>query len=135
MDEADAMAERVIVVDHGRVIADDTADRLKADLAGYRIVVTTRAPGRLAELARRLRAREVTVEACRVEARVADGPRALPALLAAAAAAAGGGRSSPGGSPPARCSPMRWPPRQRQPWGSLSAFASWGEAPTEHCAR
>ena len=34
MDEADAMAERVIVVDHGRVIADDTADRLKADLAG-----------------------------------------------------------------------------------------------------
>nr|BFF17228.1 hypothetical protein GCM10025730_07490 [Promicromonospora thailandica] len=34
LDEADTFAERVIVVDHGQVIADDTADALKADLAG-----------------------------------------------------------------------------------------------------
>jgi ABC-2 type transport system ATP-binding protein len=86
MDEADAMAERVIVVDHGRVIADDTADRLKADLAGDRILLTSQAAGRLAELARRLPARDVTVAGGRVEARVADGPRALPVLLAAAQA-------------------------------------------------
>lgn len=85
MDEADAMAERVVVVDHGRIIADDTADRLKADLAGDRIVVTTSVPQRLAELAR-AQAREVSVEGRRVEARVADGPRALPLLLAAAQA-------------------------------------------------
>ncbi len=31
LDEADSMAERVIVVDHGRIIADDTPARLKAD--------------------------------------------------------------------------------------------------------
>jgi ABC-2 type transport system ATP-binding protein len=85
MDEADAMAERVVVVDHGRVIADDTADRLKAELAGDRIVVTSSAPGRLAELAR-VQAREVCVDGRRVEARVPDGPRALPVLLAAAQA-------------------------------------------------
>ena len=73
MDEADTMAERVVVVDHGRIIADDTADRLKADLAGDRIEITSRASGRLAELARRLEARDVTVVGGRVQARVADG--------------------------------------------------------------
>ncbi|WP_454041010.1 ATP-binding cassette domain-containing protein [Cellulosimicrobium sp. Marseille-Q8652] len=39
LDEADTMAERVVVVDHGEVIADDTAANLKADLAGDRVVV------------------------------------------------------------------------------------------------
>ena len=34
MDEADSMSERVIVIDHGTIIADDTPARLKADLAG-----------------------------------------------------------------------------------------------------
>jgi len=95
MDEADAMAERVVVVDHGRIIADDTADRLKADLAGDRVVVTSPAPERLAELVRRspavriscsAAARDVSVEGRRVEVRVPDGPRALPVLLAAAQA-------------------------------------------------
>src|SRR5690606_32083504 len=32
LEEADAVADRVIVVDHGRMIADDTADRLKSGL-------------------------------------------------------------------------------------------------------
>ena len=32
LDEADAMAERVIVIDHGRIIADDTPARLKSGL-------------------------------------------------------------------------------------------------------
>jgi ABC-2 type transport system ATP-binding protein len=44
LDEADTMAERVMVMDHGRVIADDTADRLKSKHVGERIVV--RAAGR-----------------------------------------------------------------------------------------
>ncbi len=40
LDEADALADRVVVVDHGRVIADDTPARLKADLAGDHVVIT-----------------------------------------------------------------------------------------------
>lgn len=32
LEEADALAERVVVIDHGRVVADDTASRLKARL-------------------------------------------------------------------------------------------------------
>jgi ABC-2 type transport system ATP-binding protein len=39
LDEADAIAERVIIVDHGKLIADDTPTRLKADHAGDRIVL------------------------------------------------------------------------------------------------
>jgi ABC-2 type transport system ATP-binding protein len=39
MDEADSMSERVIVIDHGQIIADDTADRLKANLAGDLLAV------------------------------------------------------------------------------------------------
>jgi ABC-2 type transport system ATP-binding protein len=30
LDEADSLAERVVVIDHGAVVADDTPDRLKA---------------------------------------------------------------------------------------------------------
>ncbi len=46
LDEADSMAERVVVVDHGEVIADDTADALKAELAGDRLVATVAAGNR-----------------------------------------------------------------------------------------
>lgn len=39
LEEADAEAERVIVIDHGRIIADDTAVNLKATLAGDLVTV------------------------------------------------------------------------------------------------
>jgi ABC-2 type transport system ATP-binding protein len=88
LDEADAMAERVVVVDHGQVIADDSPEALKTHLAGDRVVLTVADPlagGRLAELATRLGgARDVIVDACTVTARVADGPGSLPQLLHAA---------------------------------------------------
>ena len=40
LDEADPLAERVIVIDHGQLIADDTPTRLKADHAGDRVSLT-----------------------------------------------------------------------------------------------
>ena len=57
LDEADSMAERVMVIDHGVVIADDTADRLKAQLAGDRIVLVTDgavSAGRVVDIAGRV---------------------------------------------------------------------------------
>ena len=39
LEEADAMAERVVIIDHGRIIADDTAAALKQEQAGDRLVV------------------------------------------------------------------------------------------------
>jgi ABC-2 type transport system ATP-binding protein len=39
LDEADSMAERVVVIDHGRIIADDTPQQLKAKHVGDRVVL------------------------------------------------------------------------------------------------
>ena len=39
LDEADAMAERVVVIDHGRIIADDSPSTLKVKQAGDRLTV------------------------------------------------------------------------------------------------
>jgi ABC-2 type transport system ATP-binding protein len=87
LDEADTMAERVVVVDHGEVIADDTAEALKTNLAGDRVVLEA-APddgARLAQLVSRADGvREVETAGAQVTARAADGPALLPALLRAA---------------------------------------------------
>ncbi len=85
LDEADAMAERVIVVDHGRVIADDTPERLKANLAGDRISLgfdDADTTDRAAVFARDL-AETTDVEhgARSVRMRAAGGTRLLPVLL------------------------------------------------------
>ncbi|MDI6101949.1 ATP-binding cassette domain-containing protein [Actinoplanes sp. NEAU-A12] len=39
LEEADSMAERVVVIDHGRIIADDTPQRLKATHVGDRVIL------------------------------------------------------------------------------------------------
>ena len=88
LDEADSMAGRVVVVDNGEVIADDTAEALKADLAGDRVEVgldDAGLVGRLAALVERMPGgRDVTVADRTVTGRVANGPRTLPELLRAA---------------------------------------------------
>ncbi|MFJ7912969.1 ATP-binding cassette domain-containing protein [Kitasatospora sp. NPDC096204] len=85
LEEADLWAGRVLVVDHGRVIADDSPERLKAELAGDLITFTTADPadtGTAATRARTLRAvREVTVEDREVRVRTSDGDVRLPELL------------------------------------------------------
>ncbi|MGI5191276.1 ATP-binding cassette domain-containing protein [Promicromonospora sp. CA-289599] len=98
LDEADTFAERVIVVDHGQVIADATADALKAELAGDLVTLGVAAEHATALAAIAERApgtRSVRVGAGAgsaggvrtVEIRTADGPGATPGLLRAADAA------------------------------------------------
>jgi ABC-2 type transport system ATP-binding protein len=83
LDEADTMAERVLVMDAGRVVADDTADRLKAKHVGERVVVRAATEAGAARLAAAVGtvATDVTVEGTTLTARVEDGPAVLPALL------------------------------------------------------
>jgi ABC-2 type transport system ATP-binding protein len=85
LDEADTMAERVMVMDHGRVIADDTADRLKSKHVGERVVVRAATPDGAARLAAAVasEASDVEVDGATMTARVEDGPTTLPALLRA----------------------------------------------------
>jgi len=85
LDEADAMAERVVVIDHGRIIADDTPARLKANLAGDRITLGfdhEDTAGRAAALARRVDVvDDVTSHARAITVRALGGPDLLPRLL------------------------------------------------------
>jgi oleandomycin transport system ATP-binding protein len=47
LDEADALADRITVIDHGRVIAHDTPDGLKRIVGGQTLQVRPADPGRL----------------------------------------------------------------------------------------
>jgi ABC-2 type transport system ATP-binding protein len=62
LDEADTMAERVVIVDHGRIIADDTPEALKTRHAGDRLTVATAGPADAARLAAHLEAWESTTQ-------------------------------------------------------------------------
>jgi ABC-2 type transport system ATP-binding protein len=89
LEEADALAGRVIVVDHGRVIADDTAARLKSGL-GDLVRMGFATPGQAAtaaERAARIPTSYVETHADVVEVRVAGGAERAPELIGDLAAA------------------------------------------------
>lgn len=85
LDEADTMAERVMVMDNGVMIADDTPARLKADLAGDTIHVSVlcedQAPS-AAEIAQNLPdAREARVVGRDIAVTLRDGEAVLPEFI------------------------------------------------------
>lgn len=88
MDEADMMSERVIVIDHGQIIADDTAARLKANLAGDLLAVEVAAgsaPDVRGLLGRAAAGGDLQENAydgvVRFRLRLPEGARLAPALL------------------------------------------------------
>ncbi|MGC5015461.1 ATP-binding cassette domain-containing protein [Streptosporangium sp. DT93] len=85
LEEADSMAERVVIIDHGRIIADGTAECLKGDLAGDRITVTLNDESqttRAAEIAERIAgAGAVTTGGTTVRLRVPRADATLPEYL------------------------------------------------------
>lgn len=86
LEEADRYAERVMVMDRGRVIADDTATRLKAELAGDVVNLgfgSEDDAGRAIDIVRRLAEREVVREGASVTLTAPDGDRLLPAAVRA----------------------------------------------------
>ncbi|MPY31055.1 ATP-binding cassette domain-containing protein [Streptomyces adustus] len=85
LEEADQLADRVSVVDAGRVVADGTADELKAATGGDRIDVVLRDASRLDAAVARLPLSGVSVDPHRrlLSAPVTDRMAALSAVVAA----------------------------------------------------
>jgi ABC-2 type transport system ATP-binding protein len=86
LEEADRLADQVVIVDRGRVVAAGTAEQLKSELRGDALVVELAGAagedavrGALRPLAGALR--ELTVAGRTMRARVDDGARAVPAVL------------------------------------------------------
>jgi ABC-2 type transport system ATP-binding protein len=85
LDEADAMAERVVIIDHGRVIADGTAAALKQEQAGDRLVIVVppaQAAGARAVLAADDPSTRDVDGGTELSVRVPAASRALPGALA-----------------------------------------------------
>jgi ABC-2 type transport system ATP-binding protein len=84
--EADELAERLAIVDRGRVVAEGTPDELKQELRGDAIQVELAADSNGAEheaLARLAGIRNVVLEGRLLRARSDDGARAIPGVLQA----------------------------------------------------
>ena len=83
LEEADTQAERVIVIDHGRVIADDTPAALKRRLAGdlVRLRVKGSAPAAAKIIGTLPHLKEMSTSGDSIEARLPDGSKVAPPLL------------------------------------------------------
>ncbi|MGI5374135.1 ATP-binding cassette domain-containing protein [Streptomyces sp. CA-251387] len=90
LEEADRLAERIAIVDRGRIVVAGTPDSLKGELRGDAVHVELRAAvgdaGRAllkGALGRLPGVHEVLVDGRRVSVRADEGAAAMPALLAA----------------------------------------------------
>jgi ABC-2 type transport system ATP-binding protein len=97
LEEADQYADRIAIVDRGRLVAEGTAGELKAGLHGdsveFELDGATRAEHAEQVLAGLPGVIGATRDATIVRARVADGPRELPAVLSGLEAAGLSARS------------------------------------------
>jgi ABC-2 type transport system ATP-binding protein len=83
LDEADALADRILIIDQGRIVASDTADNLKAQVAGDLVDLEVAADDQVGLAAQKLGAiaDEVSVDGHHVRGRVGRAGRAVPGLL------------------------------------------------------
>jgi ABC-2 type transport system ATP-binding protein len=85
LDEADALCDRILVIDHGAIVASGTPDELKSQVGGDVLTVTVAEPGQVAEVARIVGqlagAEEPQVTGDRVVGRVPRGGVALVELV------------------------------------------------------
>jgi ABC-2 type transport system ATP-binding protein len=85
LEEADRLAQRVAIVDRGRIVAEGSPEALKAELRGDAVQIELAAPeanGRVHDALSRLAAvRDVALDGQALRARVDNGAAAVPALL------------------------------------------------------
>lgn len=87
LEEADRLAERIAIVDRGRIVVEGTPDELKGELRGDAVHMELRAGVDTGAVTTALTGlpgvHEVLVDGGRVSVRAEDGAAAVPVLLAA----------------------------------------------------
>jgi ABC-2 type transport system ATP-binding protein len=85
LDEADRLADRLAIIDRGRVVVEGTPEELKSELRGdtVHVELDTASTAAVAALRAVPGVREVSADGVRLRARADSGARAVPALLAA----------------------------------------------------
>jgi ABC-2 type transport system ATP-binding protein len=84
LDEADALCDRILVIDNGKIVAKGSPDELKSRVAGDLVQFETDAPADAAEIAAKIEdAQELHVDGGTVRFRVPRGDTVLPGLLRA----------------------------------------------------
>jgi len=87
LEEADQLADRLAIIDRGRVVAEGTPEELKSGLRGDAVVVDLRdlvdVPAALTAVARVAVLRDITADGHTLRARADEGAAALPVALAA----------------------------------------------------
>jgi ABC-2 type transport system ATP-binding protein len=84
LDEADALSDRIMIIDQGRIVAADTSDNLKAQVAGDLVELEVADLSLVAEAAamlQRLAEGDVDVSGRLVQGRLRRAGRAVPGLL------------------------------------------------------
>ena len=84
LDEADALSDRILIIDQGRIVAADTADNLKAQVSGDLVDLEVVDPAQVTEAARKLGALsegEVEVDDRHVRGRVRRAGRSVQGLM------------------------------------------------------
>jgi ABC-2 type transport system ATP-binding protein len=86
LEEADRLADRLAIVDHGRVVVEGTPDALKGELRGDTVSVDVEQADSASLVAQRISVidglSEITMEGRTVRARAERGARAVPLVLA-----------------------------------------------------
>jgi ABC-2 type transport system ATP-binding protein len=83
LDEADALADRILIIDKGRIVASDTPDNLKAQVSGDLVDLEVASDDHVSLAAERLGAigESLEVEGSHVRGRVRRAGKAVPGLL------------------------------------------------------
>jgi ABC-2 type transport system ATP-binding protein len=87
LDEADRLADRLAIIDHGRVVAEGSPDELKSELRGDTVHIELESLQEAGRASARMEAiagmSDVVVEGCSVRGRSREGARVLPLIFAA----------------------------------------------------
>jgi len=83
LDEADALSDRIVIIDQGRIVASDTSDNLKAQVSGDLVDLEVAADDQVRVAAERLGsiASGVDVDGRHVRGRVQRAGRVVPSLF------------------------------------------------------